>query len=164
MCVPSCHLLLPLVLLLYLALHIVSAWRVHVQDFKSARSVIIHYPTMGNESMLMGLRTGLPARQLAKDIALYQAQASKRITLELHNQARAQSEAKAVCMLLGLGLIDPVLAALPKPFCCTGGCSMQKPGGCSPGTILAAQQGDRPFANPCSVPDICWIEVLIRLC
>lgn len=55
---------------------------------------------MGNEGVLMGLRTGLPARQLAKDIALYQAQASKRITLELHNQAHRQLDAEAVGMLL----------------------------------------------------------------
>ena len=60
-----------------------------VQEFKSARSVIIHYANVGTEGMLMGLRTGLPARQLAKDITLYQTLASKRITLELHNQANA---------------------------------------------------------------------------
>lgn len=41
---------------------------------------------MGSESTLAGLRTGLPARQLAKDITLYQSSASKRITLQLQNQ------------------------------------------------------------------------------
>jgi hypothetical protein len=59
----------------------------NVQEFKSARSVIIHYANVGTEGMMMGMRTGLPVRQLAKDITLYQTMASKRITLELHNQA-----------------------------------------------------------------------------
>lgn len=58
-----------------------------LQEFKSARSVIIHYANLGTEGTMMGMRTGLPTRQLAKDITLYQTLASKRITLELHNQA-----------------------------------------------------------------------------
>ena len=49
--------------------------------------MIIHYANLGTEGMMMGMRTGLPVRQLAKDITLYQTLASKRITLELHNQA-----------------------------------------------------------------------------
>ena len=43
------------------------------QEFKSARSVIIHYPLAGAEGgALAGLRGGLPARHLAKDITLFQ--------------------------------------------------------------------------------------------
>lgn len=58
--------------------------------------MIIHYPAAANEGTLGGLRTGLPSRQLAKDITLYQASASKRITLQLHNQVLLRSRAETV--------------------------------------------------------------------